>query len=366
MGVVLAAWIIAHRQDALERWVKFDFRTELIRPAELQGQGVQDLMLIRGVLCGKRGRVFRNPAIQEVLNSLSWYKGDPEYSPSRLTATEVKNLDLLRSKEASLRPAPVLGDLRWWTNRRITQESVADASADELRLMRAEILAAHGAEFKAEPDIRAYMNERYWYRPSPTTTPLTKTEEENVRSLAEWARAKRPATVLPGELSTLPRGPIKLKGTTLRELRLMRNELFARNGHVFSAEWLKAHFSAQEWYCPMGEERPLTGPAAALAVTLAEEESKRLKEIQTTNLVLDDWREVSATELKFFRAEIEARKGKRFAVPALRTYFEGQAWYQPIDVYSDDLLSPVEKANRSLLFDLEGQASTKWERFEGD
>lgn len=39
-----------------------------------------------------------------------------------------------------------------------------------------------------------------------------------------------------------------LKDKTLEELRIMRNEIFARHGHTFKSEELKNHFNSQPWY----------------------------------------------------------------------------------------------------------------------
>ena len=41
-----------------------------------------------------------------------------------------------------------------------------------------------------------------------------------------------------------------LAGLSADELRLMRNEIFARHGHVFNDPALRAYFSAQSWYRP--------------------------------------------------------------------------------------------------------------------
>jgi hypothetical protein len=39
-----------------------------------------------------------------------------------------------------------------------------------------------------------------------------------------------------------------LNDKTLEELRIMRNEIFARHGHTFKSEELKNHFNSQPWY----------------------------------------------------------------------------------------------------------------------
>ncbi len=43
---------------------------------------------------------------------------------------------------------------------------------------------------------------------------------------------------------------INLEGKTIEELRLLRNEIFAKKGYVFKDSVLNDHFSKQEWYTP--------------------------------------------------------------------------------------------------------------------
>lgn len=52
------------------------------------------------------------------------------------------------------------------------------------------------------------------------------------------------------EASQRPLGESDLAGLSLAELRLMRNEIFARRGYIFRREDLRRHFAAQPWYRP--------------------------------------------------------------------------------------------------------------------
>lgn len=46
-----------------------------------------------------------------------------------------------------------------------------------------------------------------------------------------------------------------LAGKSLRELRLLRNEIFARHGYIFQSEDLQQHFSQQAWGTNPGMRR---------------------------------------------------------------------------------------------------------------
>jgi small-conductance mechanosensitive channel len=43
----------------------------------------------------------------------------------------------------------------------------------------------------------------------------------------------------------------ELSDMTERELKIMRNEIFARHGYIFKTKDMKNYFSAQSWYRPM-------------------------------------------------------------------------------------------------------------------
>ena len=44
--------------------------------------------------------------------------------------------------------------------------------------------------------------------------------------------------------------PSELSGYSKRELKLMRNEIFARHGYIFKTDDMKNHFSSKQWYEP--------------------------------------------------------------------------------------------------------------------
>jgi len=46
----------------------------------------------------------------------------------------------------------------------------------------------------------------------------------------------------------------ELEGKSKKELRLMRNEIFARYGRIFKSKDLTQHFSAQSWYSPQHKD----------------------------------------------------------------------------------------------------------------
>src|SRR5690349_19454793 len=66
-----------------------------------------------------------------------------------------------------------------------------------------------------------------------------------------------------------------IEGKTLAELKIMRNEVFARHGHTFKGEDLKTHFAAQPWY------KATTTDASPLLTTLEKQNVDFIKRWET-------------------------------------------------------------------------------------
>jgi hypothetical protein len=85
----------------------------------------------------------------------------------------------------------------------------------------------------------------------------------------EMGYAKPPALTYPEDLSTL----------SYEELRLLRNEIFARNGYLFSDGYLRGYFNRYKWYMPVFDvdtfKVVLNQEERKLIDALLAEESKR-------------------------------------------------------------------------------------------
>ena len=123
----LAAGIFAQEIDLAaraNRWKDFnknafekmDFskvrltRTKIAKLKE--DDNADDFALLRGVIFGKHGRVFKERSIQEYLDKQAWYKADPKFSNNALTPLERTNLDFIRLVEAEKHPSIEPGDMR--------------------------------------------------------------------------------------------------------------------------------------------------------------------------------------------------------------------------------------------------------------
>src|SRR5262245_61480935 len=80
-------------QTDLKKWHSFDFSKKLVTRTQLKTYELEDLQLMRGIVFGKRGRVFKEVVIQDYLAKQSWYKPNSKFKNSVLTVSERKNID---------------------------------------------------------------------------------------------------------------------------------------------------------------------------------------------------------------------------------------------------------------------------------
>src|SRR5829696_4866362 len=72
-----------------QNWHKFDFTKRKITRVQLEkldnAAAFNHLEILRGVVFGKRGRVFKERSIQDYLEKQAWYKPNPNFKNALLT-----------------------------------------------------------------------------------------------------------------------------------------------------------------------------------------------------------------------------------------------------------------------------------------
>ncbi|MCE9577813.1 MAG: YARHG domain-containing protein [Deltaproteobacteria bacterium] len=62
----------------------------------------RDLRMLRNTVYARRGRPFKSELLQQWFGDMAWYHADPDYSDTRLSAIDQKNIHLIRSVEDQL------------------------------------------------------------------------------------------------------------------------------------------------------------------------------------------------------------------------------------------------------------------------
>ncbi|WP_025229678.1 YARHG domain-containing protein [Fimbriimonas ginsengisoli] len=353
---------------ALHRLESFDFKNRLLTKADLDRLNKEDnpmgddevasIVLLRGVVFGKHGRIFHEPKIQDFLKKRPWYRPDPKFSNAELNDTERKNIDLIREAESHNHWRIQPGDLRFWQTKRFDKKLSADQgySIADLRIMQAEIEAIHGRTFPGEPLLQKYFDERYWYKPDPSyrASSLSKIERENLAALKTVEQKIRGTTFVPADVMTYADKPIPekaLHNLSLYELRVTRNAIYAMRGRRFKTPWLREYFANVEWYSPLpeGQNEKLTATDSENLKTIVKLEQRLHDDLTQKPIPHQRLTGLFVEDLRKLANEIPARHGKVFADRALRNYFSSLPWYKPNPRFTLKSLSKQEKENYEFL-----------------
>lgn len=372
VSVFLLAASFANAQDSMQRWQNFDFSKSALKPADLGPVPLEDLKLMRGIVFGRHGRIFKDAEIGTYLTAQDWYKPNPDFKNSMLNGTENLNLDLIRDAEAGKHLKVQPGDMRYWRTRNLTTRKLGLHSGAEWRVLRAEVEAIHGKRF-SEPWLQQYFDERYWYKPSGKYDPksLSPNEQKNLLTIETAQKKSRKIALAPGDMELFEDKLIAeqmLHGLSLNELRLLRNEVYARHGRQFQAPWLSQYFFSQPWYSPNEnfKDEDVSGADKQNVETIVAYENKihdNLGRKPLTRSLLDGLFVEDAVKM---RQEIYARRGKVFTKePWFQTYFESFAWYKANPEFTDDKLTPLEKRNIATIAAYEKKAVSAMSVIEG-
>lgn len=359
-------------QDSMQRWQSFDFGKTALKPADIARVPLDELKLLRGIAFGRHGRVFKDAEIRIYLEAQDWYKPKPEFSNSMLNDTERRSLDLIRIAEAGKHATVQPGDLRYWQTRPLTARKLGTHSGAEWRVLRAEVEAIHGQRF-SEPWLQQYFEERYWYKAADRYDPkqLSVMERKNLETIELAQKKSRKIALAPGDMELFEGKLISsqmLHGLSLHELRLLRNEVYARHGRQFQAPWLSQHFYSQEWYQPSDtfKDEDLSGPDKENVETIVAYENRIHDDLSRKPLTRALLEGLFVEDAGKMRQEIYARRGKVFTrEPWFQTYFESFAWYKANPEFTDTQLTEVEKRNIATIVAYEKRAVSAQSVIEG-
>lgn len=152
--------------------------------------------------------------------------------------------------------------------RLLTAADIAPYSSSDLRIAKNEIYARHGRLFQSS-DLQKYFNQMIWYNgyldsASFDNSLLNSIEVQNVSFLETASTngsADQKASLVPFLSSMSATGYLLLPDSAVRnlteadlaaystsDLRVAKNEIFARHGRTFSSADLQTYFQQMPWY----------------------------------------------------------------------------------------------------------------------
>lgn len=359
-------------QDSMDAWKDVDFSKNAIKQAQIQKLAMEDLKVLRGIVFGRHGRAFKDNDIKTYLEAQSWYQPNPDFKNSMLNDLERHNLDLIRITEAARHETIQPGDMRYWRDRNITPKKLGKHSGAEWKVLLAEVEAIHGKRFAGEPWLQQYFDERYWYFPNDKydSKTLSTIERKNLEILGGAQKRQRKVALLPGDMELFENKAISeqmLQGLSLHELRLLRNEVYARHGRMFRAEWLQQYFFFQPWYTPDEnfKDEELSGNDKVNVEIIVKYENRIHQELSSKPVTRSLLAGLFIEDASQMRQEIYARHGKVFKEPWLQKYFSSFDWYKADPTFTDAALTEVERKNIATIAAYEKRAVTAMSTIEG-
>ncbi|MGI8732949.1 MAG: YARHG domain-containing protein [Pyrinomonadaceae bacterium] len=158
-----------------------------------------------------------------------------------------------------------------------------------------------------------------------------------------------------------------LKGLSLHELRLLRNEIYARHGRSFRAPWLQQYFWSQPWYEQKEDftDEHVSGTDKLNVETIVKYENRMHDELGKKLITRALLAGLFSEDVEKMRHEIYARRGKIFKEPWLQSYFSSFDWYNPNPEFNDSMLTAVEKQNLATLVAYAKKAASVLDAVEG-
>jgi hypothetical protein len=359
-------------QDTVAKWEAFDFAKSRMQPADLAAVPLEDLKVIRGIVFGRHGRIFKDYEIRGYLRDQTWYQPDEGFTNSRLNDTERRNLDVIRDAEAKKHPQVEPGDMRFYRARLLSARKLGQHTGGEWNVLAAEIEAIHGKRFDDVAWLQQYFDERYWYKAADKYDPkqLTEIERKNLATIVAAHKKLRRVALSPGDMELFENKLLSermLHGLSLHELRLLRNEVYARHGRIFRTGWLQQHFGSQSWYEPLEDfkDEELSGPDKQNVELIVAYENKLHDQISKRLITKSLLSGLFIEDVRQMRDEIYARHGKVFKEPWTQKYFASLDWYKADPKFSEASLSEIEKKNVATITAYERKAVTADSTIEG-
>lgn len=147
------------------------------------------------------------------------------------------------------------------------------------------------------------------------------------------------------------------------EIQFIINQIYAKNGYVFSKDHIQAYFSKMPWYVPVSNDAsrldmsPVDRSNLNLLVQHRENGSGRsglgwmwTRHAVDSELTASDVKNLSDYDIQLLINTIYAKNGYIFETDSLQNMFEGQAWYKGITHDTSQLsFSSLDQKNLRLL-----------------
>ncbi len=178
---------------------------------DLDGKTLRELSLTRNVIFARAGQPFRKQWIREYFTQFDWYKPG-KLDRTKLTKADLANSEFIAKYEIDLSEGELEQRIEALDNQYARAASAPKEAIVELFLLHEALGKAPPAWlFKLDPTKKKH----------PLSSPAVLDELLNVDQLSDLSK---------------------------RDLRILRNTVFARRGRPFKTETMREYFEKKDWY----------------------------------------------------------------------------------------------------------------------
>ncbi len=225
---------------------------------QLDGKSLRELSIMRNTIYARYGwDGYRKPWLREYFHAQPWFKPNPKFSYKMLADFDKKNAHFIGTQEQAF-------------------------TSTQLERMRDDVFAHHGKLWGDKPEweikngkkVRAckppknavdqdngdmdftrdcrYEKEK-WFSANPKFSEADLTADDKIelgllaRAMGEFALDSEQRGKSENSLDRLLKIE-ELRQLSLRDLRLLRNTIYAKRGRPFKSQILRDHFSGLGWY----------------------------------------------------------------------------------------------------------------------
>lgn len=193
------------------------YYTRAITQSDLDGRTLRELSLMRNTIYARAGNKFRKKWLNDYFSAQRWYHPLDQMDETKITILDRKNAEIIAEFDADISRDELLGmqqNLRGPTKRVANDNDGWDTvPIGPEDLIERRLVSMRLGKWAGSPD-----EDR-----TPLEDPSLLDRQITVDSLKDFSR---------------------------RDLRLLRNLIYARRGRPFHSELIKTYFAAVDWYKP--------------------------------------------------------------------------------------------------------------------
>ena len=214
IGLALVGFLVAAAPDA----GTYPFYLERpVTAADLEGRTLRELSLMRNVVFARAGQPFRKKWVNDYFSQFSWYV--PEMlDESKLTALDKANAAFIAKYEIAI-PTAELMARRDALEKKLLEPKKKPAKDDLLEML--------------------LLSEAVGIPPTKLMAALK-------GAIPGWDRNPLLMPKVLDELLTFE----QTSDLSRRDLRILRNTIFARHGRAFTTDTMRDYFAKKAWYTP--------------------------------------------------------------------------------------------------------------------